>query len=229
MWYPVKIEFGGLFAFRDRAEVAFKRSECTVIFGDNRTDRGSLNNGSGKSTLFEAISLALTGDLLPRDTPITRDKAINRERDEAWVTMSLANDVLHQTMEIRRRFYRKRSAKATLFENDRENTQLTSVAEVDKRVLELLGLSREDLLRYYIISQDRQYNFLTAPDTTKKEILNRITNADMLQPVLDAIKADHKAADERVAEYETKILTLDTPAPQPYFSRAYSNVAGLLK
>lgn len=210
MWYPVKIEFGGLFAFRDRAEVAFKRSECTVIFGDNRTDRGSLNNGSGKSTLFEAISLALTGDLLPRDTPITRDKAINRERDEAWVTMSLANDVLHQTMEIQRRFYRKRSAKATLFENDRENTQLTSVAEVDKRVLELLGLSREDLLRYYIISQDRQYNFLTAPDTTKKEILNRITNADMLQPVLDAIKADHKAADERVAEYETKILTLDT-------------------
>lgn len=210
MWYPVKIEFGGLFAFRDRAEVAFKRGECTVIFGDNRTDRGSLNNGSGKSTLFEAISLALTGDLLPRDTPITRDKAINRERDEAWVTMSLANDVLHQTMEIQRRFYRKRSAKATLFENDRENTQLTSVAEVDKRVLELLGLSREDLLRYYIISQDRQYNFLTAPDTTKKEILNRITNADMLQPVLDAIKADHKAADERVAEYETKILTLDT-------------------
>lgn len=210
MWYPVKIEFGGLFAFRDRAEVAFKRGECTVIFGDNRTDRGSLNNGSGKSTLFEAISLALTGDLLPRDTPITRDKAINRERDEAWATMSLANDVLHQTMEIQRRFYRKRSAKATLFENDRENTQLTSVAEVDKRVLELLGLSREDLLRYYIISQDRQYNFLTAPDTTKKEILNRITNADMLQPVLDAIKADHKAADERVAEYETKILTLDT-------------------
>lgn len=210
MWYPVKIEFGGLFAFRDRAEVVFKRGECTVIFGDNRTDRGSLNNGSGKSTLFEAISLALTGDLLPRDTPITRDKAINRERDEAWVTMSLANDVLHQTMEIQRRFYRKRSAKATLFENDRENTQLTSVAEVDKRILELLGLSREDLLRYYIISQDRQYNFLTAPDATKKEILNRITNADMLQPVLDAIKADYKAADERVAEYETKILTLDT-------------------
>lgn len=210
MWYPVKIEFGGLFAFRDRAEVVFNRGECTVIFGDNQTDRGSLNNGSGKSTLFEAITLALTGDLLPRDTPITRDKAINRDSDEGWVVMSLANDVLHQTMEIRRRFYRKRSAKAVLFENDRENTQLTSVAEVDKRILELLGLSREDLLRYYIISQDRQYNFLTAPDTTKKEILNRITNADMLQPVLDAIKADHKAADDRVAEYDTQVLMLET-------------------
>lgn len=210
MWYPVKIEFGGLFAFRDRAEVVFNRGECTVIFGDNQTDRGSLNNGSGKSTLFEAIALALTGDLLPRDTPITRDKAINRDSDEGWVVMSLANDVLHQTMEIRRRFYRKRSAKAALFENDRENTQLTSVAEVDKRILEVLGLSREDLLRYYIISQDRQYNFLTAPDTTKKEILNRITNADMLQPVLDAIKADHKAADDRVAEYDTQVLMLET-------------------
>jgi DNA repair exonuclease SbcCD ATPase subunit len=210
MWYPVKIEFGGLFAFRDRAEVVFNRGECTVIFGDNQTDRGSLNNGSGKSTLFEAVALALTGDLLPRDSAITRDKAINRQSDEAWVTMSLANDVLHQTMEIRRRFYRKKSAKATLFENGTENTQLTSVAEVDKRVLELLGLSRDDLLRYYIISQDRQYNFLTAPDATKKEILNRITNADMLQPVLDAIKADYKAATERVAEYETQILTLDT-------------------
>lgn len=210
MWYPVKIEFGGLFAFRDRAEVTFKRGECTVIFGDNQTDRGVLNNGAGKSTLFEAIALALTGDLLPRDTPITRDKAINRDSDEAWVMMRLANDVLHQTMEVCRRFYRKKSAKAALYENDHLNTELTSVAEVDKRILELLGLSREDLLRYYIISQDRQYNFLTAPDATKKEILNRITNADMLQPVLDAIKADYKAATDRVAEYETKILTLDT-------------------
>ena len=210
MWYPVKIEFGGLFAFRDRAEVTFKRGECTVIFGDNQTDRGVLNNGAGKSTLFEAIALALTGDLLPRDTPITRDKAINRDSDEAWVIMRLANDVLHQTMDIQRRFFRKKSAKAALYENDHLNTELTSVAEVDKRILELLGLSRDDLLRYYIISQDRQYNFLTAPDTTKKEILNRITNADMLQPVLDAIKADYKAATERVTEYETKILTLDT-------------------
>ena len=113
-------------------------------------------------------------------------------------------------MEVCRRFYRKKSAKAALYENDHLNTELTSVAEVDKRILELLGLSREDLLRYYIISQDRQYNFLTAPDATKKEILNRITNADMLQPVLDAIKADYKAATDRVAEYETKILTLDT-------------------
>lgn len=210
MWYPVKIEFGGLFAFRDRAEVTFKRGECTVIFGDNQTDRGVLNNGAGKSTLFEAIALALTGDLLPRDTPITRDKAINRDSDEAWVLMRLENDVLHQSMDIQRRFFRKKSAKAALYENDRLNTELTSVAEVDKRILELLGLSRDDLLRYYIISQDRQYNFLTAPDTTKKEILNRITNADMLQPVLDAIKADYKAATERVTEYETKILTLDT-------------------
>lgn len=210
MWYPVKIEFGGLFAFRDRAEVTFKRGECTVIFGDNQTDRGALNNGAGKSTLFEAIALALTGDLLPRDTPITRDKAINRDSDEAWVLMRLENDVLHHSMDIQRRFFRKKSAKAALYENDRLNTELTSVAEVDKRILELLGLSRDDLLRYYIISQDRQYNFLTAPDTTKKEILNRITNADMLQPVLDAIKADYKAATERVTEYETKILTLDT-------------------
>ena len=56
MWYPVKIEFGGLFAFRDRAEVVFKRGECTVIFGDNQTDRGSLNNGSGKSTLTNMLT-----------------------------------------------------------------------------------------------------------------------------------------------------------------------------
>ena len=32
----------------------------------------------------------------------------------------------------------------------------------------------------------------------------------MLQPVLDAIKADHKAADDRVAEYDTQVLMLET-------------------
>ena len=209
MWYPVKITFSGLFSFRDEATVDFKRGECTVIFGDNQTDRGVLNNGAGKSTLFEAIALALTGDLLPRDTPITRDKAINRDKNEATVEMHLANDVLHKTMTICRTFYRKKSARAVLYEDDVLNTELTSVAEVDKRVLELLGLSRDDLLHYYIISQDRQYNFLIAPDSVKKEILNRITNADRIQPVIDGIKEDLKLATKRTEEAQGELAVLD--------------------
>lgn len=210
MWYPVEIEFGGLFAFRDKAKVVFRQRECTVIFGDNQTDRGVINNGAGKSTLFEAISLALTGDLLPRDTPITRDKAINRDSDDAWVNMKLENSVLHQCIEIKRRFFRKKSAKATLIINGKPQNELVSVADVDKRVLDLLGVTKDDLLKYYIISQDRQYNFLTAPDAVKKEILNRITNADMLQPMLDSIKNDRKAAEEQVSKYELEIAKLNT-------------------
>lgn len=177
----------------------FNTGACTVIFGRNLSDRSLENNGAGKTTLFEAVCIALTGDSLRK---IDKEVFINSEANHCDITLEMYNAVLKSSLRIERHFYRGgKSSRVELYENDALNTQMTSVAECNKRILELMGISREDLLRYYIISQDNHYTFFNASDAEKKEIMNRITSADMILPVIDEI-------DLRTADLQEKRTTV---------------------
>lgn len=184
MWNPVKIHFENLFAHED-STYEFKNNTCTVIFGENKTDKGLENNGAGKTTLFEAICIALTNESL---RSIKKETFINRNADSCYIEFDLYNPVLRMNLKICRRFFRgNKPVEVRIYENEKQNTQVVSVAEANKRVIELIGISREDLLRYFIISQDNHYTFFTASDTEKKEIMNRITSADMINPALEEL------------------------------------------
>ena len=202
MWNPVKIEFKNLFSHVD-SSYEFKNNRCVVIFGDNRTDRSLENNGAGKTTLFEAICIALTNESLRN---IKKDNFINREAESCFISFELHNPVLRKELIIQRTFFRGgKSVNVKIFENGIQNTQVTSVSEANKRVLELIGISREDLLRYYIISQDNHYTFFTASDTEKKEIMNRITSADMINPAIEELNNR-----KTIKQDELRLLSLET-------------------
>lgn len=196
MWNPEKIEMYNLFAHKESI-YEFKQNKCVMIFGRNQTDRNLENNGAGKTTLFEAICIALTNESL---RAIKKDSFINRDEEECRIVFHLYNPVLKMKLRISRQFFRgNKSAKIEIWENDKLNKQVVSVNEANKRVLELIGISREDLLRYFIISQDNRYTFFTASDSEKKEIMNRITSADMINPVIEELDLRYK---EKNAEYK---------------------------
>lgn len=208
MWNPESIIIDNLFAHK-HSEYHFKNNRCTVIFGKNNTDRGMTNNGAGKTTLLEGIAIALTNESLRE---VKKDSFINREEEDCGVDFTLVNPVLKKKLRIVRKFYRgNKPVKIELYENDKLNKQVTSVAEANKRVFELIGISREDLLRYFIISQDNRYTFFTASDGDKKEIMNRITSADMVNPVLEELsmrlkekEAEYKIVSDEVSELSTR-------------------------
>lgn len=184
MWNPIKIHFENLFSHVD-SEYTFQNNKCVVIFGENNSDKNLENNGAGKTTLFEAICIALTNESL---RSIKKETFINRDADSCYIEFDLYNPVMRMSLKICRRFFRSsKPVDVKIYENDEQNTQVVSVAEANKRVLELIGISREDLLRYFIISQDNHYTFFTASDTEKKEIMNRITSADMINLALDEL------------------------------------------
>ena len=136
MWHPIKIEIYDLFAHRESI-YEFKNNACTVIFGRNETDRGMDNNGAGKTTLFEAIVLALTNKSL-RD--IKKESFINRYSEDCKIILHLQNDVLKQKLKISRQFFRSnKPVKVEIWENEVLNTNLTSVDEANKRIMDLSG------------------------------------------------------------------------------------------
>lgn len=205
MWRPVRVKFSNLFAHQD-TEYFFKNKVCTVIFGENRDAEDCDNNGAGKSTIFEAIAIALTNKSL-RD--LDKEMFINRDAEDCTIEFELQNDVLNSSLKIVRKFFRgSKSAKITLIENGKVNSQMTSVNEANKRIYELIGISREDLLRYYIISQDNSYTFFKAGDVEKKEVLNRITSADMINPIIEELGDRKKQLTSDISEIESGISSI---------------------
>lgn len=205
MWNLTKITIENFFSHQ-HSEYEFKNNCCTLIVGENR-DKGG-NNGAGKTTLFEAITLALTGNTL---RGLKKESFINWEYDKCLISLSLENNVLNQTLQITRQYFRgNKSAKVELIEDGEVNSHITSVAEADKCITELIGVSREDLLRYFIISQDNLYTFFTAGDNEKKEVLNRITSADMINPIIDKLAENKKDWERKKEGVEEKITANET-------------------
>lgn len=202
MWNPVKIEFCNLFSHK-HSQYEFKNGKCVVIFGDNKDDKSLQNNGSGKTTLFEAVCIALTNESL---RGLKKESFINREADDCKIIFCLENSAMKMKLRIERQFFRgSKPAKIAIYENGELNSQIVSVNEANKRVLEFIGISREDLLRYFIISQDNHYTFFTASDSEKKEIMNRITSADMVNPVIDELNERLKLKNDEYNDINSKI------------------------
>lgn len=202
MWNPISIEIHNLFAHKN-STYEFKNNTCTVIFGDNKDDKGLQNNGAGKTTLFEAVCIALTNESL---RSLKKESFINREADDCKIIFCLENSAMKMKLRIERQFFRgSKPAKIAIYENGELNSQIVSVNEANKRVLELIGISREDLLRYFIISQDNHYTFFTASDSEKKEIMNRITSADMVNPVIEQLDLKFKEKDGEYKQINDEI------------------------
>jgi exonuclease SbcC len=180
-----------------------------MIFGVNESDPGADSNGSGKSTLIEAISLATTG-LTCRD--VNKEDFIQDGENSAYVEFTLENklgDVNDLT--IKRWFHRKKSAKVEIWENNELNKEITSVNEANQRVYELIGLSREDLLHFFIIGQDTNFSFLTVNDTEKKNIISRLSNTDKISKIIENLKAEKKELEStKLRKVEDSINSLES-------------------
>ena len=205
MWCFNKIEIRDFFSHVDTT-YTFRNGVCTLILGENKDDGG--NNGAGKSTIFEAIALALNGKTL-RD--LDKETFINHFSESCEVRLHMSNEVTKSTLSIVRKLFRgNKSAKVELIEDGEVNSTITSVNEANKRIYELIGISREDLLRYFIIGQDNNYTFFTSGDAEKKEVLNRITSADMINPIIEKLANDRKSKERERNDIDRDIVAAES-------------------
>ena len=167
--------------------VDFKQFVTTMIYGKNNDDEGCDSNGSGKSGILEGICIALTGDTFRED--VTREEFINDEEKSCFISLSLVNPVLSKKILIERTFHRKASAENRLFINDE---QITLVNDINQEIEKEIGISKTDLLKYFIIGEDNSKSFLTTTDSEKKKIISRFSKIDKLDIVLEKVNEDYK-------------------------------------
>lgn len=208
MWTPQSIK-GVNFRSYTSFSYEFTQGDVTLVYAKNFDEpQGSDSNGAGKSAILLAITVALV-DIPNKD--LDKEDYVLDFTDEATVDFTLVNPVLKKKLRIVRVIRRgNKSNTIEIWENDKRNTQITGVPEGNKRILELLDISREDILNYYLINQQNKHSFFGATDTDQKKIIARFTNSDSIDKALKAVDVDVKKLVSEMDEIDEQMSSSST-------------------
>lgn len=184
-----------------------EQNVATLVFGNNEDDGDNqLHNGSGKSAFLECIGFGLTGE--PFRKVDTVEDIIKDDEDFAEVTLSLSNAETGKAMSIMRRIERGQSQKVevTVSEGGSETKiPYVSVLETNRQVLELLGITKDDLYHNYLLNSNRFKSFFSSTDREKKEIINTFSNGIMVDDAINAMEPDFREAESALMDAEMKL------------------------
>lgn len=180
----------------------------TLIYGNNEDSDNQGSNGSGKSSLNEAIAIALLGSPLRK---CTSSEIINDDADECQIQLWMKNPSLNQELYIGRKFFRKDSSICvvqTWFNGEEKELKLSGVSEYNKFIIDALGVSKDDLLNYVILSKYTYKNFLSASDKEKKEIINSFSGGNKVDEAIALLNLDKEEELKVLGELNSNVDTL---------------------
>lgn len=203
MWYPVSLKIVNLFSHED-STFDFVNNQTTLVSGVNKTDSNVQSNGSGKTSILDCISIALIGEPL-RD--ISKKEIVRNGEKSGQCILVLKNNVLNKEFQIVRDINATKSSNALLYENGELNINLKDleVKETDKYILKQLGISKEDLVNYFLISKDSYQSFFLNGDVAKKQIINRFSKADTVDAVEPLMKTDIEVLDLAINKTQNQL------------------------
>ena len=190
MWKLKSIDIDGIASFH-MAAYLFRNNVATLVYGENLDNESQLSNGSGKSSLSEAIAFCLLGSPLRQ---VKNEEIINNDMDSASVTLALENTSTGNTLLISRTVSRKGPQQVSLTFIDKDYNQYpvvkSSVDEYNKYILDMLGVTKDDIYGSFILCKSRYKDFLLSSDKEKKDIINRFSRANMVDQSIETLKSD---------------------------------------
>lgn len=185
MWTLDNIKAANICAFKE-LDYSPLQGHTTLVFGNNLDNDSQGSNGSGKSALIETIAIGITGDSLRK---VKADEIINDAADEANIVLTFSNTGSDDTFVVERTLSRTNPQQIVTTLNGTPVVQ-PSVLEYNKYVLDVLGLTKDDVFANYILSKHKYSSFLSASDKDKKELINRFSNGSMVDESIVALRSD---------------------------------------
>lgn len=173
----------------------------------NSTTINVPSNGSGKSVVIEGINLALFGDLIRK---VSTKEFIRKGEKECEVELICKNEWLNLSIiRIVRKFYLNKSSVIEIYETvkGQEEIKLVTLAdELNKRIINTyIGISKEDLINFFIIQRERYVPFLLLSDSKKKEIISKFTGVDKYKYVEENLEEKINALNSDLINIEKEI------------------------
>lgn len=197
MWRLGSVRARNLLSFAE-LEYSLNTGVTTLVFGQNLDNDSQQSNGSGKSALIECIAIGVTGTPLRR---VRIDEVINDQCDRCFVGLSFVNEELNEVFGVERVISRKDAPVIRCYfvhDDVTQEIKRPGVEEYNRYVLEVLGISKEELFNNFILSKHKFRDFLDASDREKKEIINKFSNGNLVDEAIGRLRDD-------VAPVETEL------------------------
>lgn len=204
MIIPKSLYIKNFLSFEEE-NIEFNNGVTTCIMGRNLTEDNQASNGSGKSAFQTAIEFAYTGNVSRK---VTKNKLIRRGYDEAKIVHEAFNSSKNETLRIERLLPRKGSEKVNVFINDKR-VEIPTTKDANDWIINYINISKEDISNYFIPNEVNYTSFFNSPDTKKKELISRFSNADIVDDVFSKVQLDIDGKSSDVSSKERELSKLE--------------------
>ena len=211
MWNLTRIKAKNFQTFKD-IDIDVIQNRTSLIFGENRDNLIQKSNGSGKSGIIEAITVGTRGTPM-RNVRI--DEIINDKENSASVTVEYFNDETNELLSIRRKLFRKSSNEVSIYMErdgspvDPSEYEQSSVSEYNKFIFDTLGITEDEFLNNFVLSKHRYVSFMDASDRVKKETINKLSNANIIDPSIEQVKKDIELKTGQLTEIDLRLASVN--------------------
>lgn len=219
MYIPIEVTAKNFQSF-ESLHYKFNVGKSNLIQGENLSDSGQESNGAGKSTLAEIVYYCCLGS----SSTGKRDlKLIRRGETESNISFSLRNSIDNSVVRIERDLFLKKSSQLRVFINEQSQSgKFATINDGNEFVLNLLGISAEDIKNFYIINRERFKPFFKLSDTDSRELISRFSKLSFNeklssiiakevkdnQVILNELIEDKRNIELNIVEYNSKIDAL---------------------
>ena len=171
------------------------------------------NTGAGKTSIFDGLSFALFGGASGEDRKEALSLRSDFASDDLPSSVELFFTIQDRKFRVMRQLaYQKAGnksitpAKAELYELIEENGVLIETPAVDRQMIndvdqkmgELIGLSKEQFNQLVMLPQGEYQRFLTSSTSDKEAILRTVFNTEKYRALNDTLKASRDQAQKEV-------------------------------
>lgn len=203
MYRPAILRMKDFQSFAEE-EYIFQAGSAFSIEGENMTDDGQKSNGSGKSAFADAIYYLLLGT----SSTGKKDGELVRWGQPCAELYLKLEKTSGGALEIMRKIYSAKSKSAEIsiiIDGKDAHDRYSSVMEGNRLILELLGLSADDLRTYFLVSRERFVSFFDSPDSAKRNLLARFSSVDKLKTLQGKLQEEWDSVNELKSEQASTV------------------------
>lgn len=173
-------------------------SHPVLIQGENLTEDSQESNGSGKSSLSAAIEYCLFKQTSKKEVDA---KLIHFGEEKAELKLFIERDIRGEILEIQREIKLKGSSTVSLFtlrNGVKTEVEVATVNDANDYIINWIGISKEDLMNYFIINKERYKSFFSSSNREKIEMINRFSNAKLIEGVNKFVEEDIDSLNQKL-------------------------------
>lgn len=192
----------------EHIEYRFLNGVPVLIKGKNKTDRSQKSNGSGKSAFQSAIQFIIESDISRK---VNDKKLIRWGCDKAIVKLVLTQTKGNIKYEIERTINKKGSSTISILENGVAIEKAT-VLDYNKWIFSNIftGISKDDMNKYYLLSELTYKPFFLSSDREKKEVLSAFSNVDLINSIPEKIILEQERISKEISKLDESIANKES-------------------